>query len=182
MSLEFKEIWSTLSKISVNDNTEKKGKFTYLSWSWAWSELMKHYPQATYEVLPDTIYSDGTMEVRMSITIGEHTRIMWLPVMGNRNDAIKKPDAMPINKARMRCLVKCIGMFGLGLYIYAGEDLPEDYEEPKKEYTQAIFDSHKMTMVERIKNGEKTAKIIIDDLEKVYTISDEFKNLIKGIK
>jgi hypothetical protein len=120
--------WEVLSHIVVNDNTEKKGKFTYLSWAWAWAELMKKYPLSTYELHPDTVYPDETMEVRVSVTVNETTHMMWLPVMGNRNDAIKNPDAMLINKARMRCLVKCIGMHGIGLYIYAGEDLPEEGE------------------------------------------------------
>jgi len=133
MSVEFKEIWETLSKIDVNENAEKKGKFTYLSWSWAWAELMKVYPEATYDFLRDNINADGSMEVRVEITIGEHSRFMWLPVMDYSNKAMTKPDGMAINKARMRCLVKCIAMFGLGLYIYAGEDLPEEGEpEPLK--------------------------------------------------
>ena len=140
---ELASIWSTLSKIDVTKHTEKKGGFTYLSWSWAWSTLMEHYPEAVYEFLEDVHNSDGSMEVRVKISIGEHSRFMWLPVMDFKNKAMVNPDGMAINKARMRCLVKCIAMFGLGLYIYAGEDLPqgEDYTPEQKARFDMYFNN-----------------------------------------
>jgi len=130
-------IWKTLSIINVNENTEKKGNLTYLSWAWAWGELMNHFPQATYSFTeweyPDgthyvtkdvLIYDDGTCSVECELRIGEVSHKMWLPVMDYKNQAIANPNARSISDTKMRCLVKCISMFGLGHYIYAGEDLP----------------------------------------------------------
>ena len=127
-----KNIWETLSKIDVSDHTEKKANLTYLSWAWAWATLMKHYPDTNYEFEIEK-FDDSTVEVRVvvAITEGEETvmRHMWLPVMDHRNKAIPNPNAFDINKAKMRCLTKCLAMFGLGHYIYAGEDLPEESNE-----------------------------------------------------
>jgi hypothetical protein len=136
-----KDVWETLHEENVNHATEKVGKFTYLSWTWAWQFLMEYYPQAQYVIHDDIVFPDGSMEVRVSISIekqGEKVeRIMWLPVMNHKNQAIINPNAFQVNTARMRCLVKCIAMLGLGCYIYAGEDLPasekEAFEKPLSE-------------------------------------------------
>lgn len=119
-------------KINVNDKTEKKGTLTYLSWAWAWAEFKKIYPDATYEVVKfgegKPYYCDektGYMCYTKVRADGiEHE--MWLPVMDSRNKAMLQPTMFDINKTIMRCLTKNLAMFGLGLYIYAGEDLPED--------------------------------------------------------
>jgi len=156
-------VFETLNSINVNGHTEgkpadkKSGKtLTYLSWAWAWAELMKVYPDAEYEIVkwdgrPYFYDDDLGYMVMTRLTIEGKTKEMWLPVMDSSNNAMKnKPytftkygkyettvDAasmMDINKTIMRCLVKNIGMFGLGLYIYAGEDLPEvETPEPKVE-------------------------------------------------
>ena len=127
-----KTIWDTLSKIDVSEHTEKKGNLTYLSWAWAWGTLMKHYPDANYEFETET-FNDGTMEVRVVVAITENEetvmRHMWLPVLDFKNKAIPNPNSFEINKSKMRCLTKCLAMFGLGHYIYAGEDLPEESNE-----------------------------------------------------
>ena len=130
------EIFKTLSAINLNKLTEKKGQFTYLSWSDAWTELMNHYPDATHDMLEDVIYPDGTMEVRSSVTINGQTLKCFLPVIDHRNAAIQHPDAFAVNKNRMRCLAKNIALFGLGLYIFRGEDLPT---EPVVEETKAMI-------------------------------------------
>ena len=119
-----------LLSINVNDHTEKKGKLTYLSWAWAWSEVLKIDPQATWEAvefngLPVAVLPDESAMVKVIVTIKGHSKSCWLPVMDHKNQAIKKPDAFKVNTAIVRCLTKCISMHGLGLYIYAGEDLPE---------------------------------------------------------
>ncbi len=125
-----------LLEMDVSKYTEKKGKFTYLSWAFAWKNFLKVYPEATYAVLKDENNNAffGNKEigymVYTTVTVGELTHEMWLPVMDFKNQAMKTPTMMDINKAIMRCLVKNLGMFGLGLYIYAGEDLPEVTEEP----------------------------------------------------
>ena len=126
---------SELLKINVNDHTERKGNLTYLSWAWAWAEVLKIDPLAVwtaYETdgLPVVYLKDDTAMVRVGVTINGNHKSCVLPVMDNRNRAIQNPDAFAINTAIMRCLAKAIAMHGLGLYIYAGEDLPES-EKPE---------------------------------------------------
>ena len=122
--LTYASIWKTLSKIDCREQTEKKQGLTYLSWAWAWGILMEHYPAAEWVELPPVDYPDGTVAVGCMIKIGDCHRTMRLPVMDHRNKAIVNPDAWTRNKADMRCMVKCLSLYGLGHYIYAGEDLP----------------------------------------------------------
>ena len=144
-----------LLKLNVNDKTEKRTngstELTYLSWSYAVAEFTKAYPDFKYEIkmfngLPYTFDEKTGYMVFTSITADNQTKDMWLPVMDSNNKAMKdkpyeyttrfgKKTVAPatmfdINKTIMRCLVKNMAMFGLGLYIYAGEDLPE--QEPKE--------------------------------------------------
>lgn len=140
MSFEAK-VWQTLSAINVNEHTEKKGKLTYLSWAWAFTELKNNFPESSIKIKKEKIFADGTMEVRCEVTVKEGdqstTQAMWLPVMDHRNQAIANPNARQINDARMRCVTKCLGLHGLGLYIYAGQELPEpEVENLKKPLTQ----------------------------------------------
>ncbi|MFS1537683.1 MAG: DUF1071 domain-containing protein [Candidatus Phlomobacter fragariae] len=123
------QVWETLSAINVNEKIEKKNGLSYLSWAWAWGVLMAHYPESYY-VIDDVSYNnDGSAMVSLTLTIkqsdNEFSRKMWLPIMDYRNQAISNPNSVDINKTLMRCLTKAISMFGLGFYIYAGEDLPE---------------------------------------------------------
>jgi hypothetical protein len=122
----------TMHLIDCSKHIEKKHGLSYLSWAWAWGVLMEHYPEARFDFEPPQSQPDGTMTVFCTITIGEASRRMWLPVMDYKNKAIVNPDAFAINTAMMRCLVKCMALFGLGLYIYAGEDLPLFVEPEKK--------------------------------------------------
>ena len=141
-----KEIWETLSKIDVSDHIEKKGGLSYLSWAWAWGVLKEHYPEAEYKFRewpahPESrssstvdymSYPDGTASVHCIVSIPsgpvhairDISASMWLPVMDYKNRAIPNPDARAVSDSKMRCLVKCIAMLGLGHYIYAGEDIP----------------------------------------------------------
>ena len=125
---------SELLKINVNDHTEKKNGLTYLSWAWAWAEVLKIDPVATWRLsgdhYPCHFFQDGSAMVTVEVTIKGHAKSCVLPVMNNRNQAIKNPDAFAVNTAIMRCLTKAISMHGLGLYIYAGEDLPEHAGAP----------------------------------------------------
>lgn len=120
----FASIWATLSAVDVSDRIEKKGHLSYLSWGWAWGTLMEHYPQAEYTFQEPEIAADGSMMVFCTVTIDGLSRQMWLPVMDYKNRAIPSPNAFQVNTARMRCLVKCLAMYGLGWSIYIGEDLP----------------------------------------------------------
>ena len=115
--------YNELRKINVNEHTEKKGQLTYLSWAWAVDTLLQHDSSAVWE-FPEPKYFGDTVMVFCNVTAFGKTMKMQLPVMDNRNQAISNPDARKISDATMRCLAKCIACFGIGLYIYAGEDLP----------------------------------------------------------
>ena len=115
--------YNELRKINVNEHTEKKGQLTYLSWAWAVDTLLQHDSTAVWE-FPEPKYFGDTVMVFCNVTAFGKTMKMQLPVMDNRNNAISNPDARKISDATMRCLAKCIACFGIGLYIYAGEDLP----------------------------------------------------------
>ena len=119
--------FNTLNKINVNEHIEKKGNLSYLSWAWAVDYLMKYDPTATWE-FPEPKYYGDTVMVFCNVTAFGKTMRMHLPVMDNRNNAIANPDARKISDGQMRCLAKCIATFGIGLYIYAGEDVPQDQE------------------------------------------------------
>jgi hypothetical protein len=142
-TMQEKSIFDKLNAINVNENTSKKNKFIYLSWCYAWGELQKNYPDATYEVIKfkdgaPYLYDEKTgYMVFTKLTVNNITHEMWLPIMDLQNKAKKNADMMDVNKAIMRCLVKNIAMFGLGLYIYAGEDLPETDNEDKPQKSQS---------------------------------------------
>lgn len=138
--MTYQEIWETLSQIDVSKHIQKKGNLNFLSWAWAWGELMKIYPQATYEFLPPIKFDDGSVEVQVTIIIDECSRMMWLPVMDYKNNAVLNPDSRQISDSKMRCLVKCMAMFGLGHYIYAGEDLPQEATTYTSEQKQKVAD------------------------------------------
>lgn len=134
--MEKKSIFQTLNDINVNGHTEVKDtgrvRLTYLSWAWAWAEVKKNYPNATYTVYENAngwnYHTDGrTCWVKTGVTIEGMEHIEYLPVMDNRNNSIPadKVTSMDVNKAIQRSLTKAAARHGLGLYIYAGEDLPE---------------------------------------------------------
>jgi len=135
--ITYKEVWDKLSKIDCSDKIEKKMNLSYLSWAWAWGVLMEEYPQASYLYyqgegdVPYVKFPDGTAEVRCRIAIDNLSREMTLSVMDNRNNAIQNPSSRQVNDTKMRCLVKCLAMYGLGHYIYAGEDVPSSDKEEK---------------------------------------------------
>ena len=122
------QVLSLLGK-NVNEHTEKKGNLTYLSWAWAWAEALKADPDATYkiEMFGDKCFMDinGTAMVFVTVTMFGKAMTCQLPVMDYKNKAIPNPDAFAVNTAIMRCMTKALSLHGLGLYIYAGEDLPE---------------------------------------------------------
>ena len=121
--ITYGSVWNTLNAIEVD--VEQKGKFSYLAWSDAWKILMDHFPFATYDFQPETYEVNGTVMSHCTIRIGSLERSMWLPVMDSRNNSIQNPTTRQIQDTRMRCLVKCLAMYGLGAYIYRGEELPD---------------------------------------------------------
>ena len=147
-------IFEQLNRINVNGHTEKKNGLTYLSWAWAWAEIKKLYPEAKYTIYereteygPVNYFTDGrTCWVKTGVTIEGLEHIEELPVMDFKNRSIGYADvtSMDINKAIQRSLTKACARHGLGLYIYAGEDLPDGeeaapvVEHPKKSVRDEI--------------------------------------------
>lgn len=126
--------FDVLDNINVNNYTEKKGNFTYLSWAWAVRELLKVNPSATW-VVHEYPHGNGETQapymrtgagcfVKVTLTLDDIERTQVHPVLDNRNQTIDEPNAFQINTSIQRCLAKAIALHGLGLYIYAGEDLP----------------------------------------------------------
>ena len=117
--------FNELRLINVNEHTERKGKFTYLSWTWAVDQLLQNDSTATW-TFGDPVYFNESVMVFCTVTAMGKSMTCQMPVINNMNKAISNPNAMDVNTAMMRCLVKCISLFGIGLYIYAGEDLPDE--------------------------------------------------------
>lgn len=205
-------VFEKLSAINVNDKVEKKSNLTYLSWAWAWGEVKKAYPSATYQVKGDPItqkpyFYDPNLGymVMTEVTIEDQTLEMWLPVMDGANKAMmnnpyiykgsawvsgKKVEVektveaatmFDINKTLMRCLTKNLAMFGLGHYIYAGEDLPETEtplapvkpEAPAKKSLEALkLDTDNWSKVMKYVSANKQLgeEGIFQQLETKYTI------------
>lgn len=133
-------VFETLNAINVNDKTEKKNGLTYLSWAWAWGEAKKAYPDATYTIYENNAgwnyFTDGkTCWVKTGVTIEGLEHIEYLPVMDYRNKSITVDNvtSFDVNKTIQRSLTKALARHGLGLYIYAGEDLPDGEDAPKTE-------------------------------------------------
>lgn len=161
--------------INVNDKTEKKGNLTYLSWSWAWAEFKKVYPEATYKIKEqDGMYCTGNEKfgymVSTSVTADGLTYEMWLPVMDMRNKAILQPTMFDINKTLMRCLTKNLAMFGLGLYIYAGEDLPEEEQKAPKEAASAAQKPNQTA--EPVRKADEFKRLTKSELVQVYGVKN----------
>lgn len=128
-----------LNNINVNDKTEKKGNLTYLSWAWAWGEVKKLHPDAVYTIYENengwNYHTDGkTAWVKTGVTVNGIEHIEYLPVMDFKNKSIPLDNvtSTDVNKTIQRSLTKACARHGLGLYIYAGEDLPEEENEQKQ--------------------------------------------------
>ena len=147
--------FNELRLLNVNEHTEKKGKFTYLSWTWAVDTLLQNDPSATW-TFGDPVYFAESVMVFCTVTAMGKSMTCQMPVLNHQNKAIPNPNAMDVNTAMMRCLVKCISLFGIGLYIYAGEDLPDeepvDLSEAAIDWCDAIAEA-----------------IDLEDLKDVYT-------------
>ena len=200
-------VFETLFQKNVNDNVEKKktGKteLSYLSWSWAWAEVKKLFPDARYEILKfqsangnllPYLYDEKTgYMVFTNVTIDNLTHEMWLPVMDGANKAMKgeeytystryngektvEPASMfDVNKTIMRCLVKNLAMFGLGLYIYSGEDLPEEPPLP---------DLSDKELIEKYLSQNPQNKTSVDEYLKTkseHEVAEMMKNYIDWSK
>lgn len=131
--------FNTLNEIDVSEHTETKNGLSYLSWAWAWGELKKRFPESTYTVYENAqgwnYHTDGrTCWVKTGVTVNGIEHIEELPVMDYKNKSIplENVTSFDVNKAIQRSLTKAVARHGLGLYIYAGEDLPETKAELPK--------------------------------------------------
>jgi hypothetical protein len=164
--------YNEIRKINVNEHTEKKGKFTYLSWAWAVDQLLQLDPTATWAYGQPSVFPDGTMMVFCEVKAFGKTMTSMLPVLNHQNKAIPNPNAMEVNTAMQRCLVKAIALHGLGLYIYAGEDLPEeepvDMTEVLNEWLEEI---EKIESMDQLRDAYKTA----------YKVLQKDQNALKAL-
>jgi len=156
-----------LLALNVNEHTEKKNKLTYLSWAWAWAEALKADEKATYKVelfansegvLQPFMNINGTCMVWVTVILFGKSMTCQLPVMNHMNKAIQNPDAFAVNTAIMRCMTKSLSLHGLGLYIYAGDDLPEGEDS-----TTAVDESRLLDYIAAFDEI-----IDIDGLKKLY--------------
>jgi hypothetical protein len=176
-----------LLAINVNKYTEKKNNLTYLSWAWAWDQILRSDPQANYEVktfdgLPYMRIGDSAM-VWVTVTVFGKPVTVQLPVLDYRNKCIPDPNAFDINTSIMRCLTKGIAMHGLGLYIYAGEDLPMESaeEEPKVEPIKLVVNDEKGVPAAEVEmttdSEDANAELFVEGMIKYTELCDNLKDL-----
>jgi hypothetical protein len=195
-----KSVFETLNSINVNDKVEKKSNLTYLSWAWAWAEVKKNYPKATYTIYEDVngmfYHTDGKSAwVKTGVTIQEQEHIEYLPVMDFRNNSIMldKITSVDVNKTIQRSLTKAIARHGLGLYVYAGEDLPSGEVKPvaKKPVAKKPMPKRQNTIELNIgddnwdkvlkyvvANKSKGLKVIGEELKTKYAMTNDVKKEI----
>lgn len=188
-----KSSFETLSNINVNDKVEKKNGLSYLSWAWAWQVVKKHYPQSTYTIYENNdgfnYHHDGmTAWVKTGVTIEGIEHIEYLPIMDYRNKSIPLTDltSFHVNSSIQRSLTKAIARHGLGLYIYAGEDIPADEVSSKtpaepKVVTLNIGDENWEKVLRWVAaNKEKGLAEIIKTLQTKYKVSAKAKTALKA--
>lgn len=173
-------LFEKLNSINVNDKAEQKNGLTYLSWAWAWAELKKACPEANYTIYENAdgwnYHTDGkTCWVKTGVTADGIEHIEYLPVMDFRNKSIplENVTSFDVNKAIQRSLTKAVARHGLGLYIYAGEDLPEEVFEEQMKYTDAD--------IKRANLKKLLAKTNSDVVLFLEWCSREFKRPIKAV-
>lgn len=169
-----KSVFETLNAINVNGHTEKKNGLTYLSWAWAWAKVKENYPDSFFTIYenPEGLiyFHDGrTAWVKTGVTIEGQELIEYLPVMdyNNRSLPLERITSFDVNKAIQRSLTKACARHGLGLYIYAGEDLPEAEQaqqaKPKAEPKPQIDDAALTAAID-----EAMSATSVDELQKVW--------------
>lgn len=156
--------FTTLKKINVNDHIEKKGNLSYLSWAWAVDQLLSQDPTAVWSYGEPRLFGQ-TMMVFCTVRAFGKEMTAQLPVMDYKNKAIPNPDAMAVNTAMQRCLAKAIALHGIGLYIYAGEDLPQDEVRDLKG--------------KKVPSPDESAKTIAQDHWE--QLDDEEKEFLRGV-
>lgn len=149
--------FNDLRSINVNDHTEKKGNLTYLSWAWAVDTLLQRDPAATWEYKEPKQFGD-TLMVFCTVTAFGKSMTAQLPVLDYKNKAVINPDAMAVNTAMQRCLAKAIALHGIGLYIYAGEDVPQEQPASDEDINQVLEAINEAESIESLKDIFKEAQ------------------------
>ena len=177
-----KSVFGTLNNINCNEHTEKKNGLTYLSWAWAWAEVKKAYPDSFYTIYEREngipYFTDGkSCWVKTGVTIQGLEHIEYLPIMDYRNNsiALDKVSSMDMNKAIQRSLTKACARHGLGLYIYAGEDLPESEQEIQAKKLEDVLKAIK-------KASSKAELSTIYNDNKEFQPNQEFINALSARK
>lgn len=174
-----------LNNVNVNEHTEKKNGLTYLSWAWAWGEVKKRHPDANYTVYEDgngcIYWTDGrTCWVKTGVTINGIEHIEYLPVMDfkNRSIPLEQITSFDVNKAIQRSLTKACARHGLGLYIYAGEDLPEEEQDNKPEADEKTMNNYVSVISKLLAETNTDGAQMLDFVnEKFGTSAQAFKDL-----
>lgn len=174
-----------LNNVNVNEHTEKKNGLTYLSWAWAWGEVKKRHPDASYTVYEDgngcIYWTDGrTCWVKTGVTINGIEHIEYLPVMDfkNRSIPLEQITSFDVNKAIQRSLTKACARHGLGLYIYAGEDLPEDEQDNKPEVDERTINNYVSVISKLLAETNTDGAQMLDFVNKKFkTNAQDFKDL-----
>lgn len=174
-----------LNSINVNEHTEKKNNLTYLSWAWAWGEVKKRFPDATYKVYEDDngciYWTDGrTAWVKTGVTVNGIEHIEYLPIMDFKNRSIPLSDitSFDVNKSIQRSLTKAVARHGLGLYIYAGEDLPEDEQDSKPEVDEKTMNNYVSVISKLLAETNTDGAQMLDFVNKKFkTSAQAFKDL-----
>ena len=179
--------FNILNDIDVYGKTEEKNGLTYLSWAWAWGEVKKKFPTANYKIYERAdgciYWTDGsTCWVKTGVTINDIEHIEYLPVMDYKNKSIPldKVTSFDVNKAIQRSLTKACARHGLGLYIYAGEDLPEAVVENKSKL-QSVIDNIGGLVDELLKTEKASRHEISDIIKNIYTVNGKKSANYKAI-
>lgn len=179
--------FNELNSVNVGDKIEKKDGLSYLSWAWAWGEIKKRHPDSTYTIYENkdgwNYFSDGhTGWVKTGVTVNGVEHIEYLPIMDFRNKSIIADNitSFDVNKAIQRSLTKACARHGLGLYIYAGEDLPEDEQQQQPTPQQKAQETRAQNKAE----FDRRFKELWDYLHKpepkwTYDIDSRFKEITK---
>jgi hypothetical protein len=173
--------FSELYKVDVSKHIEKKGKFSYVSWPFAVAELKKRHPDATWEVCrfdgAPFMSTNAGVFVEVAVTVNGCTLSQIHPVLNGQNRPIAQPNAFDINTSIQRALVKAIALHGLGLFVYAGEDLPEgeQVEQPAPE-KPTLTNARFAQAMERIKDGKYTT----DKLRETFALTEEQEAALIG--
>ena len=201
-------MFNALSNLDLSDKCEKRESLTYLSWANAWSEFKSAYPSATYRILKNEnglpYFSDPDLGIMVftEVIVDDVIHQMWLPVMDGKNKAMKlqpytysvwdsykksfvektvqAASMFDINKTLMRCLVKNLAMFGLGLYIFQGDDLPEKSADdtnssaPQQQMQKAV--QHPIDPLSPIKNAINS----MVDVNSLMNLYFDHQNEVEG--